>query len=248
MAVLLFWLTVWELLSLLVDRALLLPGPLAVAARLYALAKTAGFWETIALSLLRIAGAVAAGILLGTLLAVLAARSGLLRALLTPLLSVVKATPVASFIILTLLFLGRNLVPPFTAVLIVLPVVFGGVEAGISAVDPLLLELAAVYRLPAARRLRRIYVPAVLPQFLAAVRTSIGLAWKAGVAAEVLTVPLRSIGRSLYTAKLNLETTDLFAWTAVTILCSVLLEKLTMTAFGRLERRKGREKQDDDAL
>lgn len=237
-AALIFWLAVWQGVALLVRQPLLLPGPLAVGVRLCQLAATAAFWQTTALSLGRIAAAVVVGVAAGTVLAVGATRFRLVHLLFAPLLSVITATPVASFILLALLFLGRSLVPPLIAMLMVVPVVFGAVEAAIAAVPAQLLEMAAAFRLPRLRRLRRIYVPSVLPQFLSAVRTSIGLAWKAGVAAEVLTVPLRSIGRALYQSKLTLETTDLFAWTAVTVLCSVLLERLTVLLMKRLERRR----------
>ena len=53
-----------------------------------------------------------------------------------------------------------------------------------------------------------------------------GLAWKAGIAAEVLAHAANSIGGQIYDAKIYIETADLFAWTAVVILMSVLLEKL----------------------
>ena len=97
------------------------------------------------------------------------------------------------------------------------------------------------FRFPPFRRLRRVWVPSVLPSFLAACRSTLGLAWKAGVAAEVLTVPVRSIGKMLYESRLNLETTDLFAWTVVVILCSLAIEKLLTALLGFLGQRRGRE-------
>lgn len=63
--------------------------------------------------------------------------------------------------------------------------------------------------------------------------TSLGLAWKAGIAAEVLCTPKGAIGTQLYNAKIYIETTDLFAWTFVVVILSLLLE----FAFVRLTRR-----------
>ncbi|MCD8116883.1 MAG: ABC transporter permease subunit [Oscillospiraceae bacterium] len=237
--VLAFWLGIWTLLARLVDTALLLPGPWAVAKRLAELAVMPDFWLTTAVSLLRILLGAALGIASGVLLAALTSQSRLLRALLSPLLTIVRATPVASVILLALIWLGRDILPCFIVWLMVLPVVWANVSAGIEAVDGELLELAAVYRFSWWRRLRRIYIPSVMPYFLSALRTSMGLAWKAGVAAEVLTVPAKSIGRYLYESKLYLETTDLFAWTAVVVLCSLVIEKLVLAAIGRMDKRWG---------
>ena len=118
----------------------------------------------------------------------------------------------------------------------VLPVVWANVCAGIRSTDPILLRTARVFRFSPWRTLRRVYVPSVMPHFLSACRTSLGLAWKSGIAAEVLTVPAVSIGKMLYESKLYLETTDLFAWTAVVVVCSLVIEKVLMSAIGRLGR------------
>ena len=116
----------------------------------------------------------------------------------------------------------------------VLPVVWANVCAGIRSTDPILLRTARVFRFSPWRTLRRVYVPSVMPHFLSACRTSLGLAWKSGIAAEVLTVLAVSIGKMLYESKLYLETTDLFAWTAVVVTCSLIIEKVLMSAIGRL--------------
>ena len=221
-------------------RELLLPAPWTVLRRLGRLLCLASFWGTVGVTLLRILCGALAGTLLGVLIALLTSRFRAADALLSPLLTVVKATPVASFIILLLIWVGRDLLPAVIVLLMVLPVVWANVCAGIAAIDPLLREMTKVYGFSPLRSFRRLWLPTVLPHFLAACRSALGLAWKAGVAAEVLTVPLRSIGRNLYEAKLNLETTDLFAWTLTVILCSLLIEKLLAAGLGLLAGRRGR--------
>lgn len=232
--VLAFWLLVWAALAGLVGRELLLPGPLAVLKRLFVLAQTADFWLAAAVSLGRILLGAVIGVAAGTLLAVLTRRFRIADALLTPLLTIVRSTPVASFILLVLIWVGRDILPMVIVVLMVMPVVWGNVSAGIAGTDGKLLQMAKLYRFGVRRTVTRVYVPAVLPHFLSACRTSLGLAWKAGVAAEVLTVPQLSIGRHLYEAKLYLETVDLFAWTVVVIALSLVIEKLLAAAIGHI--------------
>lgn len=235
--VLAFWLLVWAGLAHLVGRELLLPGPLAVLRRVAQLALTAAFWRTAGLSLWRILWGAAAGMALGVLLAAATCRFRPLDALLRPLLTLIKSTPVASFILLVLIWVGRDVVPPVIVILMVTPVVWGNTAAGIRSADPLLLQMAQVYRFGPRRTVRRVYLPALLPHLLSACQTALGLAWKAGVAAEVLTVPQLSIGKNLFEAKLYLETVDLFAWTVVVIVLSLIIERLLTAAIGRFGRR-----------
>ena len=235
-AVAAFWLCVWALLARAVNSPLLLPSPIAVAMRLGELAATATFWATVGRTLFRIALGFLCAIPLGALLAELTCRFRLWRALLSPILTVMQSTPVASFILLLLIWLGRDALPSVIAALMVAPVVWRNLSAGVSGIDPRLLELAKVYRFPPGRRLRRIYFPSLAPYLFAACRSGLGLAWKAGVAAEVLTVPKGTVGQMLYEAKLYLETTDLFVWTVTVILCSLLIETLLIALLGRLEK------------
>ena len=235
--ILAFWLGIWALLAGLVDRELLLPGPWEVAKRLSSLIVTADFWRITFVSLGRILLGAVLGVALGVALAIGTSRFAFLRAVLSPVLSVIKAIPVASFILLVLIWVGRDILPCVIVVLMVAPVVWSSVSAGIHTTDTELLELAKVYRFSPWRTLVRIYAPSVGPYFLSACHTCLGLAWKSGVAAEVLTVPARSIGRELFEAKLYLESVDLFAWTLVVVLCSLALEKILQTAVTRLGRR-----------
>lgn len=231
-----FWIGLWAMLAWAVDKPLLLPGPLAVAARLIRLMGTGQFWLTAARTLLRIFLGLLCAIPAGVLLAAATCRFRLLREFLAPLLTIVQSTPVASFILLLLIWLGRDILPSVIVMLMVLPVVWRNVSAGVEKTDPQLLEVARVYRFSPGRTLKRVYIPAVAPYFFAACRTSLGLAWKAGVAAEVLTVPKNSIGQMLYESKLYLETVDLFAWTVTVIVCSLIIEKLLAAAIGRFEK------------
>ncbi len=222
--ILAFWLGIWWLAALAVGRELLLPTPVAVFRRLLVLVRTADFWKTILASILRVTFGILLAIFTGILLALLTSRFSLCRRLFAPFITVIRATPVASFIILALLWLGASALPVFIASLIVLPIVWAAVSDGIAALDPRLSEVCRIYRFPLAKKLRSFYLPSVMPYFVSACRTSIGMAWKAGVAAEVLAVSPLSIGKQLYHAKIYLETEDLFAWTTVVILLSLLVE------------------------
>ena len=237
----LFWILLWALLAHLVGQELLLPSPLLVVKTLLNLASGADFWLTLLNSLARILSGMLAGTLLGVLLAVLTHGSAVCRAIIAPFMSLVKSTPVASFIILALIWLGRGVVPLFITALMVMPVVWANVSEGLRAQDEKLLEVARVFRLPRRRVIFSLMLPTVLPYFRSALCSALGLGWKAGVAAEVLTVPQRSVGRMIYESKLYLETPELFAWTVTVIAVSFLIERLLLRLVSGLWREGGGE-------
>lgn len=233
------WLLVWQGAALLVGKELLLPGPMAVFFRLGTLATTAVFWQSVGLSLLRVFGGFALGATLAVLIAAATCACSWADWILAPAVRVVRATPVASFIILLLLWADKGMVPAIVAGLMVLPVVWENVSRGVRETDPLLLEMAAAYRFGPWRTVRLIYIPSALPYLASGCRTALGLGWKAGVAAEVLCLPRLSVGTGLYQAKLYLESADLFAWTVAVVALSLLLERLVGRAMEkRMEPRE----------
>lgn len=225
---LLFWTAVWYLAAAALGNPLLLPGPVQVLRCLGTMAVTADFWQVTAVSIGRIALGFACAVLLGTVLAVLTTKNRLLNALIAPAMTAMQATPVASFTILVLIWVDRDYVPVLICGMMGLPIVWNSVSSGIRVTDPQLLEMAKVYRLSKFHTLRRIWIPSVMPFFRTACVSSLGLSWKAGIAAEVLTVPKRSIGRMIADSKLYLMTEELFAWTLAVIVLSLLLQKLML--------------------
>ena len=221
-----FWLGVWQLAALWVGRELLLPGPLAVGRALLALAGTADLWLSALATLARVFLGLLWGTAAGTALAFLTHFSPWLDRLLSPAVRVVRATPVVSFILLVYLWVARPAIPWVIAGLMVLPVVWGSLTAGLDSLDGRLLEMARAYRFSRFKTLGLVYLPALRPHFSAGVLTAFGLAWKSGVAAEVLCPPDRAIGSRIQQAKLALETPELFAWTLVIVALSLALEGL----------------------
>ena len=233
----LVWVLLWQLAAWKIGVVLLLPSPLAVLRRLMELGGTAAFWATVGQSFLRIGQGFLSGALLGAAFAVAAWRFRWVQAALRPPLSVIQATPVASFIILALVWVQTGWLSTVISAMMVLPLVYHNLLQGLQSVDPLLLEMAQVYGLSRGKRVRFFYLPALMPYLLSALGSGMGLAWKSGIAAEVLGRPAQTIGKAIYESKVYLEMPDLFAWTLTVILLSVLIERVLVALFGRLERR-----------
>ena len=242
-----FWLGVWQLCAFWVDwrvggrgNELQMPYPISVWNALVAMVGTGDFWSTVLASLGRIAMGLGWGILLGAVLAVLTCSFSWCDRLLSPAVRVIRAAPVASFILLVLLWAGRGRTPAIISALMVLPVVWDNLSRGIQAVDPRLLEMAKCYRFSRWKTAILVSLPALRPYILTALSTAAGLAWKSGVAAEVLCLPEPSLGQRIYYTKYYLEIPELFAWTAVTVALSMALERLLRACLARWGRGWGR--------
>ena len=224
--VLAFWLIVWALLAKKVGLELLLPSPKTTAITLFELAKTFSFWKITFNSLMNVLIGILVSLVIGSVLAVMTEKSKVLDALFSPVLTVIKSTPIASFIILTLLWIKKDSIPVFIISLIVIPIVWSNISAGIRSVDKNLHEVSRIYSFSIVKKILRLYIPSIFPFFLAACKASLGMAWKAGISAEILSTPKNTIGTELYFSKTYFSTEQLFAWTLTVIILSFIIEKI----------------------
>lgn len=233
-------LLIWQAAAMAVGNKILLVSPLAVAARLATIWREKGFFSTVLYTMARILLGFVLALTAGVLAAVAAGRFRLIEYLLWPYVITFRSVPVASFIILCLIWLNFSQLTVFIAFLIVFPVIYANVLQGVKSTDPKLLEMAELYKVPWYRRFFYIELPGIRPYLLSACTISIGMAWKSGIAAEVIGVVTGSIGGALYQSKIYFETADLFAWTIIIVILSVLTEKAFLwvlkRAFAGMER------------
>lgn len=228
-----FWLAVWQAAAMAVGQEVFLVSPVQTLRTLVQLLPQADLWRRVGFSSGRILLGFLLGALTGSLLAVGAELWNAVEILLAPVMQLVKATPVASFIILALVWVRGGSLSVLISFLMVLPVIYGAVRTGIQSADPSLREMARVFRIPFWRRVRAIWLPAVLPAFRQGCSVALGICWKSGIAAEVIGLPNGSIGDALYRAKITLSTGELFAWTFIIILLSAAFEKLFLALLDR---------------
>lgn len=223
-----FWLLFWQTACTFINRDIILASPIRVCNTLVKLVQTNEFWDSIFYTSSRIGIGFLAALLCGILGAFISYGNRLLKEILGLLLQVIKSIPVASFVIIILLWVNSRYLSVFMSFLMILPIVYFNVLKGIEETDKKMLEMAKVFQIPLLRKIRYIYMPSIMPYFVSACSSGIGFCWKSGIAAEVIGLPERSIGIKIYESKLYLLTPELFAWTIVIIILSIVFETLIM--------------------
>lgn len=231
------WLLLWQAAAMLVGQAFLLASPLETIVRFFQLAASAAFWKSALFSLGRIFSGFLLGLLAGVSLAALSARFERVRELLAPLLGVLRAIPVASFVIVALIWVPSRNLSVLICFMISFPVIYAGALDEIRRADPRLREMAQLMGMPALRQLFYLHVLPALKGFEGVCATAMGLAWKSGTAAELISIPAGSIGEKLYNAKVYLMTGDLFAWTILIVLLSAACSHLFTLLLRLIGRR-----------
>lgn len=229
-----FWLFVWYFLSLKINSSIFLPSPEATYKALIRIGKRAGFWQTIFNTFSKIAKGFLLALIAGTILSVISAFVKIIDVLVSPFMRLLKTVPVASFIILALLWVKSDKLSVLISFVMVTPVVYINILQSFDNVDNNLLEMADIFNVGLLRRLRFIYVPALVSGFMSACKIGLGFCFKAGIAAEIIGLPFQSIGSELYKSKLYLMTDELFAWTVVIVLMSAFFEGVCIYLLNKL--------------
>lgn len=222
-----FWLALWQLVSAIAGNSLILPSPVETFKIMGQVIVEPGFFVVLGMTLLRVFSGVIISVILGMIFGFIGSVSPVFRGIMDPFVTIIRTVPVVSVIILINLWVAAGWVPLIIAFLICFPIAWTNTLEGIANVSPGLLKMAKVYRVPFKRVVQDIYIPSLKPYFAAALINAIGMGWKATVTAEVLANALPSVGMNLYYAKIYLETPELFAWTAIIIICSYGIEKIT---------------------
>lgn len=231
-------LILWAILARAVNQTVLLPTPGEVLQTLWNLLGQGRFYKSLAWTFLRGLGGFSLAFGTALVSALLASKSMVLRRFMEPFLVLLRSVPLLALILLAVLWFRQERVSYFVVFLVIFPLIWGNVLEGIKSLPLELVEMSRVFNFSSWNRLRHIIIPHITPYILSGISTGLGIAWKAVIAAEILTMPAHGMGTAMQRAQLELDSASLFAWTFALLLLSGLCEVLIRLAEGRLPWRK----------
>lgn len=225
-----FWLIIWQILSMYIGYEIILASPISVAKKLLEMIPTLNFWQSLFATTTKIATGFLISLILGGSLAFCASKSQILATLLSVPMKVIKATPVVSFIILCIIWVGSQNLSVAISATMVMPIFYTNLLSGIQNANQELLEMAKVFNVPPKKIFSHIKLFSLKEPLISATKIGAGLCWKSGVAAEVIGIPRGTIGEALYISKIYFDTASVLAWTVAIVVLSIILEKLAVKA------------------
>ncbi|MCR5419988.1 MAG: ATP-binding cassette domain-containing protein [Lachnospiraceae bacterium] len=224
--ILLIFILLWQAAAVLINNPIYFASPLETLAELINKCSDPVFWNSISGSMVRIICGFFSAVLAGYTGAFLSYKYPFIKDWLYPVVSFFKTVPVAAITVILLIWWGSEYLVLCLSIMVVFPGIYENMLKGLENTPSSLLELADVFRLDFFSRLLWIYRPAYLPYLYSALSVSLGMAFKSGVAAEIIGLPERSIGEQLYRDKIYLNTAGVFAWIITILILSSLTKAL----------------------
>lgn len=234
MAPIIFWCLIWHITSILIGNSFLFPGLRETLDALIVILADKSSYVSILLSSIRVLIGLVAGCILGVILGIACNRFSFINVIISPLFTIIKSTPVASFIVVLWVLLSGDVLSILIGIIMVMPIIWQNVIDGYKSISLELIEVANVYNFSALKKFKLLTLPALKKYLLPAIITSCGLCWKAEIAAEIIAYTKKSIGQSINDAKYHLDTPSVFAWTIIIIVFSIILEKTTKILLRRM--------------
>lgn len=213
---------IWWIASVIVGAKIILPDPLSAFKAFCKLLISKEFLFNVLFTISRALISFVIITLSGLLAGIFVSKNKIAEQAINPLITVLKATPVMSVILIALLWFKTGTVPVFSAFLMAFPVMLVQVVNGCKSIDPKLEQMCVVYGIEGKSKMKNLIFPSLKPFVITGAKQTLSMIWKVVIAAEVLTVPEFGVGRSLHVAQINLETSEVFAWTLVAILLTAL--------------------------
>ena len=165
----------------------LVPPPSVIFATFVELWRAGELQRHILVTCERVAAGFVIGVVAGTSIGAIAGYSALTRRLIDPTMQALRSIPSIAWVPIFVLWFGIFETSKITLIAVgVFFPVYLGVMGAIMSVDRKLVEVGRAFRLPPAAMVRRILLPAVLPHYVIALRSGLGLGWMFVVAAELL--------------------------------------------------------------
>jgi NitT/TauT family transport system permease protein len=221
----LFYFILWQGIAMMVNQSIILPSFLDVLNRLVYILSDSSFYNHLFITLFRVVLGTLSAFVLSFIFAILSYDFKWVEQALKPLVLVSKTIPNITYILLVLIWFSREMSVFFVTLLILFPVLYTQISTGLFGINPEHLEVLKLYPETYFHRLIKVIIPLIKIPLFEGLKGALSLGFKVGVMAEILGQVQPGLGYLMHIARMNFETVDLFAYTAIMILVVVIIEK-----------------------
>lgn len=217
-------LIIWSIASTFVDSEYILPS---VSQTLVALVNLLGqqkFYTAFLLTLLRSVIAFAVSFIIASVCAFLACKKRCAERVILTVMSILRALPTVSIVLLLLFWTNSQVAPVVVTMLVVLPTTYTYLKSALDSVDKTTVEASMVDGADKLQSFIKVEYPQIAPAVYSAMGSGLSLNFKLMVAAEVLSVTVKSLGNMLNMAKFNIEISNMLAMVIVAVLFGIIVE------------------------
>lgn len=220
------FLLIWEVWARWLTPGIILPEPLAVGRILVGLLGDSLIYHAALQTLWKVLVALGLVLVLGIILGLLLGLSPAFYEMMRPLIMIIQAVPVVSWLSLVIFAWGIGWRGPiFIAFLSLLPMALLTTVSGVGNLDRKLLEMARIYQVPRARVIKDIYLGSLIPFIVAIVDVSIGQTWKVILVAEYL-CGSSGLGVEILSARYYVNIPKVYALTLLAVILGLITERL----------------------
>lgn len=221
----LFYFILWQGIAMMVNQSIILPSFFDVLSRLILILSDSSFYNHLFITLFRVVLGTLSAFILSFIFAILSYDFKWVEQALKPLVLVSKTIPNITYILLVLIWFSREMSVFFVTLLILFPVLYTQISTGLFGINPEHLEVLKLYPETYFHRLIKVIIPLIKIPLFEGLKGALSLGFKVGVMAEILGQVQPGLGYLMHIARMNFETVDLFAYTAIMILVVVIIEK-----------------------
>lgn len=219
-------LIIWYIASICIDVELILPTPYVAFSNVGSYLASKEFWVSFGWTYLRCIEGFILSFCIAMIFAILAYMSNTLERLLNPFMGIIRAVPTMAVLLILIIILRPNQTPIVVAGIVICPILYQSFLASLKGIDPNLIEMVEVYKVPKSKQIFQFYMPSVLPAVFSHSVSGFSLTIKLIIAAEALAQTANSIGKMMQFAKVNIEIEKLFALTIIAIAISLISEAI----------------------
>lgn len=141
------WLLIWQAAASLTGLELILAGPVNVFKALCTKLGEKDFYIAAGGSFVHIFAGFIIAFVTACIIGFLASFCGWLREFLRPAIVIMQSLPIASFIIVLIIWFGSKNVASYISFIVVFPMIYNSVITGVGNVDSKILEMAQVFNI-----------------------------------------------------------------------------------------------------